>query len=137
METDVLRWLIKQPPFLPIAKGNLTQDAFKVPVCQKTYQLCLEGSPLDSLSLIMHLEEGEGQKLIEEIEQKKIPFERPEKMENHFLEALQKLLDRNWMHKREQIRIKIQSGEHSDEEALVLAQAFESIKPLKAICPTT
>jgi DNA primase len=139
METDVLRWLIKQPSFSPLAKNNLSSDAFVLPSCRKLYTLCLEASvPLDSLSLIMHFEEGEGQKLVEEIEQKKIPFDNPNKMEKYFLEAIQKLLDRNCMLKREEIRVKIQSGAHSDEEALLLAEQFQSIQPLKVLsCSST
>lgn len=128
VETEVIRWLIKHPTFLPLAKANLSHSAFTIPVCQKTYTLCLESLPLDSLSLIMHLDEGEGQKLVEEIEHKKIPIEQPNKLEKYFLEAIQKLLDRNFMIQREQIRVKIQSGAYSDEEALQLAEQFKSIQ---------
>lgn len=137
VETEILRWLIKHPAFLPLAKVNLTHEAFTIPVCQKAFTLCFVDRPLDSLSLIMHLEEGEGQKFVEAIEQKKIPIDQPGKLEKFFLEALQKLLDRNFMIQREKIRIKIQSGTHSDEEALALAEQFKSIQPPKVICPST
>lgn len=138
VETEVLRWLLKQPSFLPLAKANLSSEAFTIPVCKKTFELCVESLPLDSLSLIMHLEEGEGQKLVEAIEQKRIPLESPEKMEKYVIEAIQNLLNRNYMQMREKIRVKIQSGEHSDEEAMQLAEQFKSIQsPKVSLCPST
>lgn len=130
LETEVLKWLIKTShPALPLlANENLQPGSFKVPLCEKMFVYYQEKRPLDTLTMICHFEEGEGQKLIEEIAQKRIPLEDPDKIEKYFIEALQRLLDRNWMLEREQIRIKIQSGDHTDEEALNLAKEFESIK---------
>ena len=41
---------------------------------------------------------------------------------------MQKILDRNWMLKREEIKTRIHSGQCSDEEALELAKQFEEIR---------
>jgi DNA primase len=43
-------------------------------------------------------------------------------------ESLQKILDRNWMDKREEIRSKIQSGQYSGDEVLELAKEFDILK---------
>ena len=39
-----------------------------------------------------------------------------------------KILDRNWMEKREGIKRKIQSGQCTDEEALLLLREFDELK---------
>lgn len=133
VETDVLRWLIKvipsHPKVHPLSKKYLNVSSFRIPVCQTLfnyYNDTFDGlKPLDFLAVLSHLEEGEGQKLLEELTHKKIDIE---KADNHFQDALQKLLDRNWMFEREKIRVKIQSGNQSDDEALLLAKQFEELK---------
>lgn len=123
LETDVLAWLFKiqNTEIQLLASSHLSPDAFKVPVCREAYQLYQE-SPSDFFAL-GQLENG--QKLLEELSQKKLPLD---KHERYFPEVLKRFLDRNWIEKREAIRIKIQSGVHNDDEALELARQFEMIK---------
>lgn len=123
LETDVLAWLLKAGPVVGnLAKSHLTPESFQIPICQQFYRLFLEEKISD---LFQIGQMNEGQKLLEAFSQKKIPLDKAEK---HFPEALQRLLDRNWMAEREAIRMQIQSGSHSDEEALELAKKFEMIK---------
>ncbi len=57
--------------------------------------------------------------------QKKVNKERAE---SQLVETIQKILDRNWMEKREEIKIRIQSGQCSDEEVLNLVKQFDDLK---------
>lgn len=123
LETDVLAWLLKAGSAVGnLAKSHLKPESFQVPTCQEFYRLFLEEKTSD---LFQIGQMNEGQKLLEAFSQKKIPLDKAEK---HFPEALQRLLDRNWMAEREAIRVQIQSGTQSDEEAFELAKKFEMIK---------
>ena len=48
-------------------------------------------------------------------------------------ETIQAILDRNWILQREEVKMKIQSGQCSDEEAMSLAAQFNSLKRRKQI----
>ncbi|MFV0339629.1 MAG: DNA primase, partial [Parachlamydiaceae bacterium] len=129
METDVLIWLLHTNPELEaLIEKHLTAASFILPISQKTFQHYLErkqeGKKLDLIALCQ-LEEGVGQKLVEEMTSKKI---NREKQELYFKAALQKLLDRNWLAKREQVWAKIQRGASSEDEEIALAKEFEEIK---------
>lgn len=55
-----------------------------------------------------------------------------DKLKFFYLESLQKLLDRHYLAEREKIRLRIQSGTLTDEEALELTKVFKSIE--RKIC---
>ena len=59
--------------------------------------------------------------MLTELLHKKINRDRAETL---FEETMQKILERNWMLKREEIKMRIQSAELSEEEALALAKQF-------------
>lgn len=129
IETDVLIWtLYANPEIDALFQKHLTEEAFKLPIAKKAYRYYLqrksEGFGIDLLSLCQ-LEEGAGQKLVEELTTKKVNKEKPEV---YFKSALQKLLDRNWMALREDKRLKIQSGATNEDEAIALAKEFEELK---------
>lgn len=132
-EADLLRWLLllgeSHPQFIDMVQQNLKMEDFRVPICRQLYQIYLENRahqrPCDLLSLASQMDEAEGQVFISELLQKKINKERAE---THLKEAIQKLLDRNWMQKREEIKIKIQSGQYSDEEIASLVRQFDELK---------
>jgi DNA primase len=129
IETDFLRWLIlmgeSQPQFVEIAKQNIQPEYLKVSVSQKLFQVCIEtfesGKQLDLLSLAIDLDDEDAQLLISEILEKKVNRDRAT---IHFPKSVQKILDRNWMEKREEIKMKIQNGQSSEDEALALAKEF-------------
>ncbi len=133
LETDFLRWLLVmgsiQPHYINWARENIALDALHVPVCRGFYQTYLEAvdqqGPRDLLSLAAQLEDSEGQVLIEEMVQKKINRDRAEPL---YIETLQKILDRNCMQKSEEIKMKIHSGQCSDDEAIALAKQMNEIK---------
>lgn len=133
METDFLRWLVffggAYPNFIEMAKANVDVTTLKVPVCQKIYSNVLDkyscNSKIDLLSLSDCLAREEEQTVLDELMHKKIS---KEKVEGQYVVAIQKILDRNWMQAREEIKIKIQSGQCGDEEVLDLVKQFDYLK---------
>ncbi len=133
IECDLLRWLLlmaeTHPQFLARAKNQLTPDDFHTAACRKLFQAYLEHynqqKSCDLLSVAISLDDPEGQLLMSELLQKRVNKERAEE---HFGEALQKILDRNWMYQRELIKMKIQSGQCSDDEVNELVKQFDALK---------
>lgn len=133
MECDFLRWLLTSreeiQQLISTARNNLKPEELQLPLCQKIYRIILshadEGKKVDLLSLAIEVEDDEAQPLIAEILEKKINKER---MQEHFKESLQRILDRNWMEERERIRQRIQSGQCSDDEVVQLVKQFDSLK---------
>lgn len=133
LESDFLRWLLLAghsfPQFIKKAKHHIQSKDLHTECCRKLYEaycLCYkENTPCDWLTLAAYVEGNEGQILIDEIFNKKINLERAEEQ---FLATLQKLLDRNWMELREEIKAKIQSAQYSEEEVLELVKQFDELK---------
>lgn len=133
LESDFLRWLVllgdDQPRFIELAKINLSLEDFHSQVCQqflKAYFECHAArGKCDLISLAIYAESTEVQQLASELMHKKIKIERANA---HFEETIQKILNRNWMKAREVIRIRIQSGQCSDEELMVQTKKFDDLK---------
>ncbi|MDR2539236.1 MAG: DNA primase [Chlamydiales bacterium] len=132
LELDLLRWLLmgssQYPEIMDIAKANLKQNHFRVPSAWKLYASLLiehQSGCFDLLAIGSNLKDPEEQKLLSELLQRKINLN---KTKEGFLEVLHKILLRDWMQKREQIRIEIQSVTHSEEETLQLARQFDLLK---------
>ncbi len=133
LEADILRFLFLMgqttEEFVKIAQLNLKDFHFKVEACKNIYFKYLtsykENKSKDLLSLIIDMENEEHQKFLSEILEKKI---NPDRAKESFFVAVQKVLNRHWMEKREEIRQKIQSGTCSDEKAIELAKKFDEIK---------
>lgn len=132
LELDVLRWLLmgasQCPEMIDIAMVNLKQDHFRVPSAWNLYLSLLAGHEagcFDLLAIGSSLNTPEEQKVLSELLQRKINLS---KAKEGFIEALRKILLRDWMQKREQIRIEIQSVGHSEEETLQLAYQFDLLK---------
>jgi DNA primase len=133
LETDFLRWLLfcgkNRPEFVHWAFNNITLDDLIDPICKQFYQIykrCHKNSEIcDFATLANEMPQEQGQLWFIELMQKKI---NRDKAEIQFTESMQKILDRNWMQKRENIKMKIQSGQCSDDQALELVKEFEEIK---------
>ncbi|OJU81427.1 MAG: DNA primase [Chlamydia sp. 32-24] len=134
LEMDFLRWIILQsniqPQFFEIAQKNVTIDDLKDSNCKEIYKIvfdiCSHNKKLDFLTIASKIVTPGAQKILQEINQKIIQVE---KGISFFQETVQKILNRNWMEKRELIKMKIQSGVCSDDEALELLKQFEALKP--------
>jgi DNA primase len=83
-----------------------------------------EKEVMDLISLGHHFEEG-GDDLIKQLLAKKV---NTTKAEEGLVEVTQKILERNWMQKREVIKTKIQGGKCEESEALLLAREFDLLK---------
>ncbi len=133
LEGDFIRWLVlassQNPKLIGMAKANLTIEHLCVPGAARLYDEFLkahqEDRACDLLSLGGCLDGEEDQKLLSEIMQRKVNLMRAEES---FKETIRKILIRQWMDKREAIRLKLQSGALSDDEALELARQFDEIK---------
>lgn len=133
LEADLLRWLFLMgescPALLSIAEANLTPEHFRVPSARSLYEKYIsasrENKPRDLLTLAIDLEQAQQQLFLGEILQKRVNRERAVAC---FIETVQKLLERHWMHQREEIKLKIYSGKCSEAEVLDLARQFDLIK---------
>jgi DNA primase len=133
LELDLLRWLLLTPSgreeFCVLAKSNIQPQDLMVNICRKMYATLLEAfsnqEPSDPISLILKIDDPEAQILITELYEKKI---NKEKAQEQFTETIQKILNRNWMERCEQVKVKIQSGQLNDDEALELLKEFNELR---------
>jgi DNA primase len=136
LEADLLRWLFLMgegcPPLLAIAEANLKPEHFRLVASRALFEKYLiaarENKPRDLLSLAIDLEQTEQQLFMAEILQKRV---NREKAVACFIETVQKILERHWMHQREEIKLKIYSGKCSETEVLDLARQFDQIKKIR------
>ncbi|MBI3508144.1 MAG: DNA primase [Chlamydiia bacterium] len=133
LEADLLRWLFLMgdscPDLAKIARANLLPEHFRVMAARilfEKYFAALEANlPRDLLSLAIDLEQAEQRLFLAEVLQKRVNRERAVEC---FIETVQKLLERHWMHQREEIKLKIYSGTCSEAEVLELARQFDELK---------
>lgn len=131
LESDLLRWMIMasktHPRVMELVKANLCASDLLVEDCKTIFSLYMQSeTPLQLIDLMIALGEKEGQRVVAEICDR--GFKKDIKDE-HVINSIQKILERNWMQKREQVRIQIQSGRCSEEEVLELTKAFKEPKP--------
>lgn len=133
LEADLLRWLFLMGESLPnlvtIAEANLKLEHFRVLAGRSLFEKYLaaakENRPRDLLTLAIDLEKAEQQLFLAEILQKRVNREKAVVL---FIETVQRMLERHWMHQREEIKLKIYSGTCSETEVLELAKQFDQIK---------
>lgn len=133
LEMDFLRSLfligVEDGKFVERAQRNLLPEALIDPLCQYVYEMTLQTyrdhQRLDLLLIVGRLESEESQKMLSSILERKALRERAEE---HFTETMQKILDRNWMLEREEIKNKLHSAQCSDEEVLLLTKQFGQLK---------
>jgi DNA primase len=134
IETDLLRWIIvnsgQDANLLQMVQKNLQLDDFIDPPSKKLYsnllELSLKGVSFDLMNLMEYVD-SENSALLDLIVKKKIQLERAK---IGVRDSIQKILERNWMLKRESIKTKIQMGKHSENEILELAKQFDELKKL-------
>ncbi len=133
LEADLLRWLLLMgemcPELVQIAEKNLKPEHFRTAPGRILYEKYMEATALgtsrDLLSLMIDLEKAEQQLFLAEVLQKKVNRER---VVPCFVETVQRILERHWMQMREEIKVKIYSGQCSEEEVLALAKQFDELK---------
>lgn len=133
LEIDLLRWSLlsgeQKPRILAMIEMNEVAQKMKVPLLRKLLETCLEAhannAPCDFLTLAGMINEKEEPELISQILQKKVNLQ---KAEEGCIATLTSFLQRDWLEETEKIKVKIQSGNCTDEEALELAKRFSEIK---------
>src|SRR5690606_10368395 len=138
LESDLLRWLFlmgqNSPTFGKIVELNLKEDSFKTTICRNLYTQYLktyrEKTSCDLLSLAIATQGAEEQLFLAQILQKKVD---KEKAKHLYINTVQKILDQNWMGKREEIKEKILSGKCMESQALALAKEFDEIKRARPV----
>lgn len=138
LETDLLRLMILAGPLYPdifvFVKQHITSEDFFVPICAKVYETILEQyaeqQNIDLIPLVSRVENAEQQLFLADILQKKISIERAKESTK---DTIKKILERNWMKRREEIKSKIQAGGLTEEEILMLAKAFDDLKKLPPV----
>ena len=131
LEGDCIRWLLTMPSMFSqlykIAKKNLSIDHFRIPVCQSIYKevLASDGeNPPELLELSTLLDE-EAQEFLNHLMKKRVNRDHAEE---NFSSCIQKILEREWMQKREVLRGKMGSSDMSDDEEIELIKAFDVLK---------
>ncbi len=135
LESDLLRWLLVgselRQKSLELVQRNLKEADFRDEVCRLLYQTILQVSQRTNSwgSLDLAAEGGDSgiQQLLEELLQKKV---NRDKAEEHLEQTLQRILERNWMRVREEIRLKLDSGTCSEDEEITLAKEFDRLRRL-------
>jgi DNA primase len=131
LEGDLILWFIKLYPSQDLMKAlpSLTPSHFKDPFCRALYQHLASSlnsnAHLDFLALIALAQTEAEQDFFTRLLKKKINLE---KKIQFFPQAVQRLIDRKRIDEREEIRQKINSGACTEDQALVLAKQFDSLK---------
>lgn len=125
LEQDLIRWLIVAHELtVSIANKNLKKEDFKHLGMRQLYELLI----LHKGELMSVLSTSDSEKLqsyIDAILSKKIPIERAE---NLMIETTRKILERNWLEKREMIIRKMQDHSHDESRLESLAKEFDELK---------
>jgi len=133
LEIDLLRWLFlmgqEEKNLVALTLENLQEEDFKISSCRNLYKYYKksyeENKPLDLLSLAMDLEE---QMFLSEVLKKKVD---KAKAKPCLMETIEKILKRNWLERKEEIREKINSGLLSEEEMVNLVKQFDQVHKQK------
>lgn len=133
IETDLLRLLLlsgeKQRELMEIVRINLPEEALKVSICRALFKALMNahgsGKSLDLISLTMEVEEEGLQELMDEIHGRPL---NPSRLEAQMEATLQRILERNWMCRGEEIKARIHSGQCEEEEALDLVRQLAELK---------
>lgn len=129
LETDLLRWLFltgeTNTTISDLIKEHIRPEHFQTAVCKRVFAVYLKHGPCDLLGLATKLDHPEDQLYLSEIMQKRV---NPAKAEEGAVETVRRILEREWMREREEIKRKIQQGGCSEEEMIDLAKAFDALK---------
>lgn len=133
LETDLLRWILLEGqvdfPIVELIARNITSDDLITPQCRELYEIFLnhyeKEHNVNLIAIAASLEDAEHQLFLAEILQKKVNLDRAEACVK---ETILKILQRNWMHQTEEVKAKIQSGGHSQEEVMELVKQFDALK---------
>jgi DNA primase len=130
VETDLLRWLIlcgyHNKKVIELCEQNIDANELRQPLIRHLFQNVLQtlkkNEPIDFVALVQECEEEGVEVLISEILAKKI---NRDKANGHLVETIKRIKERNWILQREEIKMRIQSGDLSEDEQLALVKEFD------------
>ncbi len=133
LETDVLRWILldgeHQTKWIQLAKLNLAPSQFKCIPCKLIYEAILQvfeqGLSIDFYRIGSLISSPEEHQILSDIMDRKINLQ---KAKEGVIESVRKVLLKNWMEEREQVKTQIQNSSLSEENVLVLAKKFDDLK---------
>lgn len=134
LEGDLLRWLLiagdKSLDHFLLVRKNLNPDDLRDPIC-RSLLLAIEAAVSDGLQnwtmmdLVSRTQDERVQELFDSIASKRIQRDRPEEL---LRETIQKILERNWMQRCEELDLRLRSGQLSEEESFVLIQEYGRLR---------
>ena len=133
LEADLLQTLFlfgeSHPDLIELAKLNLEPRFFRNSDCKILFESFLGllglGEKIDLLTLSLHVSDKREQEGLAKILQRKI---NPQRAKEAFIKGIEKIIARDWMAKREEIRNQMQHVT-KDEQALVkLAKEYEDLR---------
>jgi len=133
LETDFLRWIfligIQNESCLHFAKAHLEPDDLHHPLCQKIYHAVLHfhsnHEPFDLMTLAMKIDDPTAQEVFDVIHRKRV---NKEKYQAYFPETILKILNRNWIQKRDEITRNITEAGSDEEKTERLLKEFDALK---------
>ena len=128
LETDLLRWLYLKSSdrsIVELVQKNLSVEDLQVPICRKFFSFFFQEENLtfsgDLLSLAIQCNDAEIQDFFNELLEKRVNLIRAKE---GIAEIIEKILVRNWMKKREEVKRSIESTEE-EKEKLTLLQEYD------------
>jgi DNA primase len=133
LEQDLVRWLLltEEKELLDLIMDNIEVDYLTDPKVIQVFALAkklhLSSQKIDTLHLGISLSQ-EQLYFLEEVKSKRM---NTLKAREGIKLLCQKILDRQWLKKCDEIKVKIQEGNHSEEQMFALAKEFDRIKKNK------
>lgn len=132
LESDLLIWLLvsgdKSFDYYICVRKNFSIEDLRDPTCRGLFQAidtaACAGERWDLLTLAAQ-GDPKIQELLDVMMRRKVDKEHAEQL---LVDTIQRILDRNWMLKCEEIGMKIRSGQFSDDEALQLMKDLATLK---------
>ncbi len=120
LEQDLLRILLLygngSEELISLARNNIAPSDLRNPLARKLY----ERFPLNFFDIM----DEELEPFLSEILNKKMLHA---KAKEQLIATIQRIKERNWMHERESIKMKIHSGKASEEELMQLVKQFDEL----------
>ncbi len=124
LEQDLLRILLLfgngSDELLTLTRKNIASSDLRNPLAKRLYEHLLDKGNVDFFSLV----DEELEPFLSEILNKKVQHG---KAKEQLLATIQRIKERNWMHERESIKMKIHSGKANDDELMLLVKQFDEL----------
>lgn len=136
LEGDLILWLfrLQKKELKQVAYHLLTENHFRHALTKRLFAEGKKregaGEPFTLMEVVYLFEHAEDEKQFSYLLARKIDLERVKEL---YPLVIKKLLDRECLYKKEEIREKIQNG--SDEESLILAKQFDELNKTPPLLP--